>query len=181
MISTLLMANLALQLPVAPLRLTGTFDVQGKASKIQAKAAKATVFFFVSTECPIANRYAAEIQRINVEYAKKGVKSYRVYVAEKGAAKDITKHGKEFSLSMPALLDPKCVLVKETGVRVTPEVAVINSIGVLVYRGRIDDQNIEHGVQRKDYRHDLRIALDELLAGKPISVPQTVALGCFLN
>jgi hypothetical protein len=108
------------------------------------------------------------------------VKAYRVYVAEKGLAKDIRKHGKEFHLSMPALLDPNRALVKETGVKVTPEVAVINSFGMLVYRGRIDDQNVEHGVQRNDYRRDLRIALDEVLAGKPVSVPQTIAIGCFL-
>lgn len=168
------------QLPPKPLTLAGGFDTHAKVVKINLAQNKATVLFFIATDCPIANRYAPEIRRIATAYAAKGVQSYRVYVLDKSHVREIVKHGKDFQLSMPAILDPARKIVAETGVKVTPEVAVITPRGQLVYRGRIDDQNVEHGVIRSDYRRDLRIALDEFLAGKPITMPTTAAIGCYL-
>ena len=178
MISVLLVAIIAKDLPTKPTNLVGGLTTKGKPAMFSVANSKATVLFFIATDCPIANRYAPEISRIAQSYAPKGVTSYRVYVTAK--AKDVVLHGKEFKLNFPAVLDSGRKLVKATGVKVTPEVALINAKGVMVYRGRIDDQNIEHGSIRKDYRRDLRVALDELLAGKPVSQPEAAAIGCFL-
>ncbi len=178
MISALLVALMAKDLPTAPISLVGGLTLSGKPAVISSAQSKATVLFFIATDCPIANRYAPEISQIAKTYASKGVACYRVYVT--ASAKDAIRHGKEFRLNFPTVLDSGRKLVKATGVKVTPEAAVINSKGILVYRGRIDDQNIDHGSIRKDYRRDLRIALDEVLAGKPVSQPEAAAIGCYL-
>lgn len=178
MISAVLVALIMPDLPKLPIKLAGGLTTAGKPAVIPFAKGKATVLFFIAFDCPIANRYAPEIARIGNGYEVKGVRSYRVYVTKD--AKQVLNHGKEFQLSMPAILDPSRKLVAATGVKVTPEVAVIDAKGVMVYRGRIDNQNIEHGSIRKDYRRDLRMALDEVLAGKAVTLPEAAAIGCYL-
>ena len=168
------------ELSKEPLPLKGSFTVDGKPGVVETKGSKATVLMFLAHDCPIANRYAPEIGRITKEYGKKKVKFYRVYINEVEEAGLIKTHAYEYMLEFPALLDPNFALVRETGVRVTPEVVVLNEERQMMYRGRIDNQNIEHGKIREGYRRDLRIALDEVLAGKPVSEPTTAAVGCFI-
>jgi AhpC/TSA family len=178
MIAAVLVALIVRDLPKTPLNLAGGQTTAGKPATFVLPKFKATVLFFIATDCPIANRYAPEIARIVRTYQGKGVQAYRVYVTKDSKA--VTRHGNEFKLNMPAVLDPARKLILATGVRVTPEVAVLDPRGVLVYRGRIDDQNVDHGAIRKDYRRDLRVALDEILSGKPVSMPEAAAIGCFL-
>lgn len=178
MISAILVAMMARDLPKVPLKLVGGVATDGTPVIFAPDKSKATVLFFIATDCPIANRYAPEIARINQLYSAKGVKTYRIYVSKN--YKTIIQHGKEYGLSMTAVIDTNRKLVTSTGAKITPEAIVLNPNGVLVYRGRIDDQNVEHGVVRKGYRRDLRIALNELLAGKPISEPEMTAIGCYL-
>lgn len=160
------------------LRWSGT-DIEGAPVSIPMPEAKATVAIFIAVDCPISNRYAPELARIRAEYEPKGVRLLRVYIDASFSAKDFREHGDEFKMGMPALLDAKHALVKLLGVTVTPEAAVVDSAGRLQYRGRIDDSYLEHGRLRlEEPRRDLRIALDEILAGKPVSVPATPAIGC---
>lgn len=167
--------------PMEPISLKGTIQMSGRLLASEPVSKRGTVLIFVATECPIANRYAPEIKRITSEYNSKGFTIIRVYMEPFENANLVIKHTKDFGYIMPALLDPEKKLVRATGVRVTPEIAVLNTSGLLVYRGRIDDQNIEHGKIRSNYRRDLRIALNEILAGKAVSVRSTAAVGCFIG
>lgn len=166
--------------PEGRLDLGGGLDAEGRPVALEPAKSKATVLLFVSSECPIANRYAPELRRIAKEYGKKGVAFFRVYLQGPEAVETVARHGNEYQLGFPALLDPGKTLVKTIGIRVTPEAAVIGRDGTLLYRGRIDDQNVEHGKIRPNYRRDLRIALEEILAGKPVSVKSTPAIGCII-
>lgn len=168
-------------LPVEPIILSGATDLSGKPVTVDPSGHKATVLIFITHECPIANRYAPEIGRIFADYHKKEVQFFRVYVEEHDYLAEISEHGKEFGLRMPGLVDYQKVLAKKVGATVTPEAAIFDSDGRLQYRGRIDNQNVEHGKIREGYRRDLRVALDEILAGKPVSMPTTAAIGCFIN
>jgi len=68
-----------------------------------------------------------------------------------------------------------------TGVTITPEAAIVNSAGKVVYRGRIDNSYAALGqARRAPTSHDLRDALDATLAGKPAPNPKTKALGCYI-
>lgn len=144
--------------------------------------AKATVLIFVATECPIANRYSPEIARIDAEYSPRGVRMIRVYPDGQTSKSQIVKHSSEYGLTSPAVRDPKHLWVKLVGATVTPEAVVISPESTLLYRGRIDDRNVEHGrIVDSGFRRDLRIALDETLAGKPVAVKVTPAIGCFIS
>lgn len=148
---------------------------------VPALKAKATVLIFVGTECPIANRYSPEFARIDSEYWPKGIRFIRVYPDPATTAEQVDRHGKEYGLEMKAVRDVRHLWVKLVGATITPEAAVIGPDGKLLYRGRIDDRNVEHGrIAESGYRKDLRIALDEILAGKPVSQKVTPAIGCFI-
>jgi hypothetical protein len=54
---------------------------------------------------------------------------------------------------------------------------VIDSTGTLVYHGQIDDSRNEQRVQQQG----LRMALDAVLAGKPVGVAETKAFGCSIK
>jgi hypothetical protein len=167
-------------LPADPIELSGATDMSGKPITVDPSGSKATVLLFISYECPIANRYAPEIGRIYADYKTKGVQFVRVYVCEQESAAECNQHGKDFKLTMPGLIDFHMEIAKKVGATVTPEAAILDSEGHLRYRGRIDNQNVEHGKIREGYRRDLRVALDEMLAGKPVSMPTTAAIGCFI-
>lgn len=187
MISTLL-ATLSLAgspqlrpLPSAPLSLPPLIGIDGKRYVAPTPHSKLTVALFIAVDCPIANRYAPEVSRIHATYAKKGVSFLRVYVDPSIPNAEIAKHGRDFKLSLPAVMDAKHQWVKAIGVAITPEAAILDPKGKVLYRGRIDDRFVEHG-RAKDNpdRQDLRIALDEALAGKAVSQPNVPSIGCFI-
>jgi hypothetical protein len=148
---------------------------------LEARNRKATCFLFIAHDCPISNKYAPEINRIVREYAPKKVGFYVVYCEADGSPANAAKHHQDFGYTCPGLLDPKHALVKLAGASVTPEAAVFDSSGKLVYRGRIDNLYIDFGKPRYAATvHDLRRALDAVITGKPIPVKTTKAVGCFI-
>ena len=139
-----------------------------------------TVFIFTTSDCPISNRYAPEIQRLAAVYGDKA-KFVLVYPVSADTPPVITGHKKKFGYTLEHLRDAEQKLVKLTGVTVTPEAAVMKD-NMLLYRGRIDDRYVELGRERpKPTTHDLEDALKAAIAGKPIAVKETRAVGCILS
>ncbi len=142
---------------------------------------KATVLFFLLPDCPVSNAYAPEIKRIGKDYEAKKVATYIVHADPDVSADAAKKHAKEFGYTCPVLRDPTHVLVKATGVKMAPEVAVLGPDGKVIYRGRIDDLYVTYGKRRPaPTQRDLRDALDALLAGKAVAAPSTTVIGCYL-
>lgn len=149
---------------VSPLRSTG--DV--------------TVLIFVTTDCPIANRYAPEIRRIHEEFGEE-VTFWLVYIANSGQVSELAEHRDSFGFPMKAVRDLKNELAQVTGATVTPEVAVYDVNQELSYRGRINDQYVEFGIARAAARtHDLRDVLARLVAGEQVAFSETQAVGCYI-
>jgi len=158
-------------------------DLEGHAVDpfARAPAVRASVFVFVSVECPVSNRYAPEVKRLHERFAAQGVDLVLVYPNPSDAPAKVREHLKAFSYPLRALRDPEHALVKVTGATVTPEAAVYDARGALTYRGRIDDRYVSIGVERPAAtRHDLAEAISATLAGKPVATPRTDAVGCFI-
>ncbi len=140
-----------------------------------------TVLIFVSTECPISNRYAPEIRRLHEEFAMRGVRFRLVYPNPLDSEAAIARHLEEYGYPQIAERDPDHTLVKMAGATITPEAVAFDGRQRLVYRGRIDDRFVELGRERPSAaRRDLRNALTAILAGKRVSPSQTQAVGCFI-
>ena len=157
-------------------------DIEGRKLTPMQPAGPAQVLFFITNDCPISNFYAPEIQRICGEYAGKGVSCVLVYVDPTLAPAAVRKHLGEFGYKqIPAILDRKHKLVQAAGARITPEAIVIGHEGKVRYAGRIDNFYAGLGKPRRQATvHDLRTALDEILAGKPVTAPKTDPVGCYI-
>ena len=142
----------------------------------------ATVLLFISTECPYSNRSAPEIQRVMARFQPKGVRFWLIYPNTVETPTIIRAHLKEFGYPDIALRDPAHALVKIAHPQVTPEAAVFNKSGTLVYHGRIDDRFVSLGKERPaPTTRDLEDALTATLAGKPLATPATQAFGCYIG
>src|SRR5262245_32831091 len=142
---------------------------------------KWTLLYFLMSDCPIANQYAPEVQRICTAYGSKGVRCFLVYVDRTMKTPDIRKHMRDFSYTWPAILDSGHNLVDKAGATIVSEVAVFSSSGELKYRGRVDDRYAALGKPRQVVtQRDLANALDALIAGSNVTNSRTEAFGCFI-
>jgi hypothetical protein len=145
-----------------------------------APTVKATVLLFISTDCPISNRYAPEVARLFQAFASKGVGFWLIYPNPAESPRAIRDHLKSFAFPMQALRDPARALAKFVHATITPEAVVVAGERI-VYRGRIDDRYVALGVERPSpTRRDLEDALIALLAGRRVPHPSTEAVGCFI-
>lgn len=177
-----LVVALLLALPAtgAPVRAqTGVTSVDGRAVAPLDAAAPATVLVFTAVDCPISDRYAPEVRRLAARYAARGVRFHVVYAntGERPAA--AAAHAAAFAYGLPVVLDAAGELAKRASATVTPEAAVFDARGALVYHGRIDDRYVDFGVDRHaPTTHELDDALAAVLAGRPIAAPAVPAVGC---
>lgn len=175
----MLLAGLAVVQPATE-RLTAR-DIDGTSWSLLAPPQdRLDLLFFLSTDCPISNRYAPEIERMCREYSPKGVRCFAVYPDAVDEAV-VRRHRREFGFpdTIPAIIDR--ALVRAVAPRVTPEAAIYAQRGRL-YRGRIDDLYVDVGRSRREpTRHDVRLALDAALGGRPVSMSDTQAIGCAIQ
>ena len=142
---------------------------------------KAVVLLFIARDCPVSNSYAPEIGRIIARYTPLKVGFTLVYPDPDTSLAAARQHAKDYGYTCPLLLDSTHKLVRRAGATVTPEAAVFAPGGRLLYRGRIDDLYLGFGKRRNAAtRHDLRDALDAVLAGHAVPAPRTEAIGCFI-
>ena len=148
----------------------------------QASASsQAITFVFASVGCPYSNRYAPEVRKLYEAFSAKGVAFWLVYPNPAESPAQIRAHVKDFGYPIRALRDPRHELAKLTKVTHTPEAAVYDRRGALVYHGRIDDRYVSIGVERPaPTRRDLQDALTSVLAGRPVRAPAEPAVGCFI-
>ncbi len=140
---------------------------------------RATVLIFVAAECPICNAYTGEINRLSEAYASHGVRFFLVDVDANLSRDQVRDHAREFALAPTVLLDPGHLLVTKYAATTTPEAILLDQTGSISYRGRIDNSYISLGQRRYEAdKHDLRDALDAVVAGRTVPVAVTRAVGC---
>lgn len=143
--------------------------------------AAAHVLLFTTVDCPIANGYAPAIRELAAAYGPRGVRFFLVHVDPDVDPPQARRHAGEYGYELPILLDGQHELVRAMGATITPEAVVLGPGGSLVYRGRIDDWYAALGRKRsRPTTADLRDALDAVLAGRPVAVPRTEAVGCLI-
>lgn len=142
---------------------------------------KAAVFIFLSNECPAANRTAPEIARLHREFGGRGVSFWMVHADPDETAESIRRHATDYGLPGTVLRDPGYELAKATGVRKTPEAAVVLPDGRLVYRGRVDDRYVALGRERTVVtRRDVAEVLTAIVEGRRVEPRFEEAVGCHI-
>jgi len=140
---------------------------------------RVVVEIFVSSECPISNKMAPEIERLTRKFD--GMITL-VYPNESDTEEKIAAHRREYKLSAPAVRDPEHKRVKAAKATVTPEAAVLGARRTLLYRGRINDQFLAVGKGKPaPTRHDLEDAIVAALNGQKPHYAHIAAVGCYIE
>ena len=143
----------------------------------------AEALFFVTNDCPVSNYYSREIRRICEDYAQRGVGCSLVYTDATLTDEQAKKHAQDYEHGpYPKIVDRSHTLVKATGATINPTAVVVKADGAIAYRGRIDNSFAAIGVQRGVVtKHDVRDALDAVIAGRPVAKPEQPPIGCYIQ
>ena len=160
-------------------------DINGKTVKLSDFKGKVVVIESYNSDCPFCNNHykSGAMQDLQKDFATKGAvwlivnsvnpknPSHRTPDQAKAewTAKNITANA--------WIDDSSGALGHLYGMQTTPQMFVIDKDGKLVYDGAIDDQP-DPTHDPKSARNYVKEAVNDLLAGKPIEVPQTKPYGC---
>jgi peroxiredoxin len=166
--------------PIAPFDLTA---LDGSTVAVSPKeSGRITVVCFLGTECPLARLYAPRLAELAGQFAPLGVRFVGIDSNCQDSQEDLHRFITEFRLQFPVAKDRDNVVADQFDAERICEVFVLDDALNIRYRGRIDDR-YRPGIARTitTVRDDLRIAVEELLAGKPVSVPETDVAGCLIG
>jgi len=162
-------------------------DVDGTLRSPLAVMGQAAVLFFIATDCPISNFFAPEIQGICKDYGTRGVACSLLYEDVQVDTNAVSKHMADFqyrslgAFHFTAFIDGDRKISTRMNATVTPSAVVLDHAGKVRYRGRINNFYVDLGKPRRQATvQDLRDALDAVLAGKPVAVPETRPVGCYI-
>ena len=153
-------------------------DQDGKMVSLSDFSGKIVVLEWVNPQCPFVQRHYAAKTMITLanSYASKGVAWIAINSTNSADNAENKSWVSQNSLTYPILNDSTGQVGKAYGSKSTPDMFIIDQSGKLVYEGAIDnDPDGDKGSDRINY---VAKALDEILAGKPVSTPQTKSYGC---
>ena len=142
---------------------------------------KATVIMFICNHCPFVKHVNKELVRLANDYILKGISfiaisSNDVVNYPDDSPEKMKQTAKELGYPFPYLYDESQGVAKSYGAACTPDFFIYDKKLKLVYRGQLDDSRPSNGLPVTG--KDIRIALDTILAGKPVSPEQKPSIGC---
>ena len=143
--------------------------------------AKLLVLAFLGTECPLARLYGPRLSELSHIYQPSGVEFLGINSNSQDSLTEIAAYARRHKIDFPILKDLGNELADALGAERTPEVFVLDQQRRIRYWGRIDDQYGVGYARERPSRVDLRRALDELLAGQPVSVTSQPSVGCHIG
>ena len=158
--------------------------VDGKEHSIdEYKGKDAVVVIFSCNHCPYVRAWEDRMVQIQADYASKGVQiiAFNSNDASKfpeDSFPNMKERARVKNFNFPYVRDETQSVARAYGAERTPEVFMFNKNGVLRYHGAIDDNYDDPKGVREHY---LRLALDAMLSGNPISTPETRPVGCSIK
>jgi len=161
-------------------------DSNGKSHKLSDFKGKFVVLEWLNHGCPFVKKHydGGNMQGLQKEYTGKDVVWLSIASSAPGKqghmSPEETNKAKEEkgSAATAILIDEDGTVGKLYDAKVTPELYVINPEGTLVYMGAIDDKKSVDAADVAGAKNYVKQALDEALAGNPVSEPATEAYGC---
>lgn len=147
------------------------------------KYKKALIIIFSCNHCPYVQAYENRIMAIQKDYEAKGVAVAAINSNDpsqyaEDSFEEMKKRASIKKFNFIYLRDEDQSVAKSFDASHTPEIFLFNEERKLVYHGKIDDNWQEEQKVKTRY---LRNALDELLMGKEVSVPETYSIGCTIK
>jgi peroxiredoxin len=157
-------------------------DYRGKSwSLTDFKSSKLVVVAFVGTECPLVAQYAARLQELSAEYGAEQVAFVAIDSNQQDSLAEIANFARVQKIEFPILRDSGNKVADKLRAERTPEVFVLDASRKIRYHGRIDDQFTYGRRKPQVEKQYLVAAIDELLAGKAVTLPAADAVGCHIG
>lgn len=154
-------------------------DQDGKIVNLADFKDRVVVLEWFNDGCPFVQKWYAngDMNKLAADYSAKGV----VWLAVNSTNSTDESHNKvaaaKFNILRPVLNDADGKVGKLYGAKTTPQMYVINK-GTLAYDGAIDSIKSPDAEDIAKADNFVKAALDEVLAGKPVSKPTTLSYGC---
>jgi peroxiredoxin len=149
---------------------------------------KIVVLAFLGVDCPLAKLYTPRLSQLARKYQTRAIVFVGVDSNRQDGVTSIAAFARQNEVPFPVLKDLRQRIAFEVGATRTPQVVVLDCDRRIRYRGRVDDQYGFIPTDRSASYHkpqpdrmDLEVALDELLANKAISKPETDVAGCLIG
>ena len=158
----------------------------GKDVSLSDFQGKVVVLEWTNSGCPFVQKHygSGNMQKLQKDATAKGVVWLSICSSAPGKQGNLSANeaikltASNGSSATAYLLDENGKVGQLYGAKRTPEMYVINKEGTLVYHGAIDDKKTPDPADIPGAKNFVAAALDEVLAGKPVSTPQTEAYGC---
>ncbi len=152
-------------LPVDAITLTG--DQQTTAPLDPAKPGTVTAFLVIGTGCPTTAMYLDRFRALEAAYRGKDVAFVYVYPNRDDTTADKLAFHRQQKLGGRLIDDQGARVARLFGSQRTSDCVLVGKDGTVLFQGGIDDSKDAAGVKQRY----AAAALDEYLAGKPVSVP----------
>ncbi|HEX4668318.1 MAG TPA: thioredoxin family protein [Chthoniobacterales bacterium] len=164
-------------------------DASGKTHSLGEYKGKYVVLEWFNPGCPFVQKhYTSEnMQNLQKEFTGKGVAWLTIDSSAAGSQgylspEEAKKQMNDWKMTPTALLlDPEGKVGHEYHATNTPHMFVINPEGKLIYEGAIDSKASTDTDDIKSSTNYVKVALEEAMAGKPVSTAQTRAYGCSIK
>jgi hypothetical protein len=161
-------------------------DTAGQSHSLAGLRGKYVVLEWVNYDCPFVGKHygSGNMQRLQKTYTARGVVWYQVNSSAPGkqGAYDAAKAallGRQKGVASTAyLLDPAGTVGRLYGAKTTPHMFVVDPRGTVIYAGGIDDTPSTDVADIATANNYVAAALDEALAGKPVTVTSSQPYGC---
>lgn len=162
--------------PAPPFSLT---DSGGRQHSLQQYDGHTIVLEWIHPECPYVTRLyrSRTMQELAQRYAPHRVTWLAINSSHFATAAQMEAWRKKNNVPYPILLDTAGTVGQSYGASRTPHMFVIHE-GRVVYSGALDDAPLGQNPDPKNY---VALALDDVLAGRPVSHPSTSPYGCFVK
>ena len=141
-----------------------------------------TVYVFLAEECPVCNYIAKSLRKVSGEYGSK-VKFVAVFPQKMSNYKTASTFKNKYDLSEFVVeLDHDLEITNKYNATITPEVVVVDDQENILYQGRINNSYAAPGRMRHGkVTENLTFALRNIFAGKKITKPWPVPIGCYIT
>ncbi len=161
-------------------------DAKGQTHSLSQYKGKYVVLEWFNPECPFVKKHygSGNMQKLQEEYTGKGVVWLTIDSNAPGSegnmtpeqAEKVTTAWKTHQTAL--LLDPKGKAGRAYGAKNTPNMVVISPEGKIAYEGAIDSKATPNQADIPSSTNYVKVALDESLAGKPVTTANTRPYGC---
>ena len=161
-------------------------DTAGKNVSLADFKGKYVVLEWYNPDCPFVGKHykSGNMQTLQKEFTSKGVAWISIDSSAPGEQGNYPPNqlnaisARDGAARTALLLDPDGKVGRLYGAKTTPDMYIINPSGILVYKGAIDNKRSTDLADVKTATNYVKVALEEVMTGKPVSTVSTQPYGC---